>query len=98
MALRRGEEHDTRNSIRVYKDTMHKDSMEFGDNCARAQPQQELNIAERVAAYSSGDMDMVARIDEREERRRKWKSYDRSVHKNCADISRVQSAKGNSSS
>ena len=27
--------------------------------------QQELKIAERVAAYNAGDMDKIARIDER---------------------------------
>ena len=46
---------------------------EFSDPFARccAPPQQESKIPERVAAYNAGDMDEVARIDEREEERKK---------------------------
>ena len=41
---------------------MREDAMEFGDPLARAPTQQELKIAERFAAYNTGDMDKVARI------------------------------------
>ena len=72
--------------------------MEFGDPYVRAPTQQELKIAERVAANNAGDMDKVARIDEREEKRRRWKSYHRSVRKYHAGISKASSSKVNSSS
>ena len=45
--------------------------MEFGDRQVRAPTQQELKIAECVDVYNSGDMDKVARLDEREEKRPK---------------------------
>ena len=98
VAPSRAEEHYARDTIRLYRDTMREDAMEFGYPAVRAPTQQELKIAERVAAYSSGDMDKVARIDEREEQRRKWKSYHRSVRRYHAGISKASSSKGNSSS
>ena len=98
MAPSRGEEHDARDTIRLYKDTMSEDAMDFCDPDIRAPTQQELKIAGRVVAYNTGDMDKVARIDEREEQRRKWKSYHRSVCKYHAGISKASSLKGNSSS
>ena len=67
----RGEEHDTRDMICIYKNTMREDAMEFGYLCVRAPTQQELKIAERVAAYNTDDMDRIARIDERDEQCRK---------------------------
>ena len=98
MAPSRGEEHYARDTIRIYKDTMREDAMEFGDPYVRAPTQQELKIAERVAAYNSCDMDKVARIDERDEQCRNWKSYHRSVRKYHAGVSKASSSKGNSSS
>ena len=94
VAPSRREEHDARNTIRLYKDTVREDAMEFGDPNIRALAQQELNIAERIAAYNSCDLDKVARIDEREEQRRKWKAYHRSVRKYHAGISKASSSKG----
>ena len=44
-----GEEDDARDTIRLYKDTMHKDAMELGDPLVRAATQQELKIVELVA-------------------------------------------------
>ena len=67
MAPSCGEEHDARDTIRLYPDTLREDAIEFGDPADRAQTKQELKITERVAAYISGNMDEVARIDEREE-------------------------------
>ena len=98
MAPNHREEHDARDAIRIYKGTMCEDAMGLGDPAVRARTQQELEIAERVAAYISGDMDKVARIDEREEQRRKCKSYYRSVRKYHAGISKALSSKHNSSS
>ena len=68
-----GEEHDACDIIRLYKDTMPEYAMDFSDplSSARASTLQELKIAERVPAYNGGDMDRIARIDEREEERRK---------------------------
>ena len=43
------EKHDVGDTIRIYKDTISEDAMEFGDPYVRASTQQELNIAERVA-------------------------------------------------
>ena len=87
MVLSRGEEHDARDTSRIYKDTMREDTMAFGDSYVRVSTQQELKIAERVAAYNVGDMDNVARIDERDKQRRKCKSYHRSVRRYRAGIS-----------
>ena len=64
----------------------------------RAPNQQELKIAERVSSYNAGDMVTVTRIDEREEERRKWKAYHRSICKYRAGISKALSSKGNKSS
>ena len=46
-----GKDHDARDIIRLYKDTMREDAIEFGDllESIRAPTQQELKIAERVA-------------------------------------------------
>ena len=64
-----GEKHDTRDIFRMYKDNMRENVMEIGDPYDHAPTQQDLKIAERVAVYSSGDMDRVVLIDEREEQR-----------------------------
>ena len=98
VAPSRGEEHKARDTICLYKDMMRKDAMEFGDPFVRAPTQQELNIAERFAAYNSAGMDKVARIDKREEDRRKWKAYHRSIRKYRAGVSKASSSKGNNSS
>ena len=67
VAPSRGEEHDARDTICVYKDTICEDSREFSDPHVRAQTQHELKIAERVAASNACDGDQVARIDEHKE-------------------------------
>ena len=71
MATSRREEHDARYNIRLYKDTMREDAIEFGDPAVRAPTQPELKLAERVVSCNSGDMDKVSRIDERDKQRRK---------------------------
>ena len=81
--------HDARDTIRLYKDKMCEDAIEFGDPQVHAQTQQELKIAERVTAYNSGEMDKFSRLDEREEERRKWKSYHRDARKYRAGVSKV---------
>ena len=54
-----------RDTIRICKDTMREDEMEFGDPYVSAPNLQELKIAECVVAYNAGDMDKVTRIDAR---------------------------------
>ena len=100
MVTSRREECYARNTIRLYKDTTCEDTKEFGDPFAsdRAQTQQELKITDRVAAYNAGSIDKVARIDEREEERRKWNTYHPNVRKYLADISKASSSKGNNPS
>ena len=53
---------------------MSEDSIVFCDSYVRAPIQQELKIAELVAANNAVDMDIVARIDELEEERPRRKS------------------------
>ena len=96
VAPSRWEEHCARDTIRLYKDTVREDATEFGDQGIFAPTKQELKIAERFAAYNSADMDKVTWIDEREEQRRKWKSYHRSIRKYHAGIPKASSSKGNS--
>ena len=98
VAPSRTEEHDARDTISIYKDTIREYVMEFDDPYVRAQTQHEMKISDRVATYNAGDMDTVGRIDELEEQRRKWKSYYRSVLKYHAGISKLSFSKGNSSS
>ena len=45
-----GEEHNARDAIRLCKDTIREDAMDFGDPAARAPTQLNLKIAARVAA------------------------------------------------
>ena len=59
-----------RDTIRLYKDMMREDAMEFNCSLVRSPTQQKLKIADCVTAYNSGDKDKFARIDEREEKRR----------------------------
>ena len=68
MVLSWYEEHNVRDKISLYKDTMHKDVMELGADIAifQAPTQEELKIAECVTAYHVGDLGKVAFIDERE--------------------------------
>ena len=82
-----------RDTIRLYNETIREDAMELGDSTVRGSTQQELKIAEPVSAYNSDEMDKVARIDEREEQRHKWKAYHRSVPKYRAGISKASSLK-----
>ena len=98
MAPIRGEEHDARDTIRLYQNTMRKGAMEFGDPLVGAPARQELKIAERVAAYNAGNMDKVARIDKREEERRKWKTYHSNVRKYRAAVSKASFSKSDNPS
>ena len=84
-----------RNTICICKDTIREDAKEFGYPLAsfRAPAQQELKISERIAAYNGDDIDKVARIDEREDKRRKWKTYHRNIRKYRAGVSKVSSSK-----
>ena len=95
VAPSRDEEHDSRDTIRLYKDTMLEDAIEFGDPLVRAPSQQELKIVERVSVYNAGDIDKVARNDKREEERHKWKAFHESVRKYRAGVSKGSSSKGN---
>ena len=94
MAPSRGEEHDPCNAIRLYKDPIREDAMELNSLLAsvRAPTQQELNIAEGVAAYNTGNMEKVAHIDEHEEECCKRKAYHHNVCKYCASISKTYSS------
>ena len=76
--------------IRFYQDAIREDATELGDSLANvcAPLQQELNIAERVVVYNYSDMSKIARIDERDEERRKWKAYHRTVRKYSASVSK----------
>ena len=66
MSKTHRDERYARDTIRICKDTMRKDAMEFGDPYIRVPTQQGLKIAECVAAYKAGDVDKVSCIDERE--------------------------------
>ena len=82
-------EHDAHDTARFYKDTMRKDTIELGDPHVCVPIQQDSNITDGIAAYNAVDMDKVAPIDKREEERRKWKAYLRTVRKNRAGISKA---------
>ena len=96
VAPSHGEKHVTCDTVSLYKDTISEDEMEFCDllTSVRAPTQHELKIAEHVAAYSAGDMDKVARIDESEEERRTGKAYHCDIRKYCANASKASSLKG----
>ena len=98
VAPRRGEEHNPCDTIRLYLDTLRDDSMRIVDPHVRAPSQQDLKIAECVAAHNTDSMEKVARIDEREKERFKWKTYNRSIHKFRAGLPQTSSSKGNSCS
>ena len=91
QAPTRGEEHDARDAVRLYKDTLREDALEFGDveAAVRLPTKHERNVAERVAAVEAGDVEKVARIDARENERCKWKAYHRSVRKARANASKA---------
>ena len=57
-----GEEHDARDIIRLYKDMMCENVIEFGDPLASVHvaTQKKLKITERFVAYDAGDMNNVA--------------------------------------
>ena len=95
MASSSGEEHDVRYIIRLCKDTMREDAIEFGNPLAtlRAPTQQELKIPVPLAAYNAGHIDKVAHIDECEEESRKWRVYPRNVCKYRASVSKAASSK-----
>ena len=63
--------HDPCDTVRLYKNTMLEDAMEFSDPLAsiHAPTQQTLKIDERVATYISREMDKDTRIDEADEER-----------------------------
>ena len=69
--------------------------MDFGDPLAsfRVPTQQQLKMAECVAAYNAGNMDKVARIDEREEGRQKWEVHHRELSKYGANVYKVAFSK-----
>ena len=62
---------------------MREDVFEFSGLLASvyAPTQQELKIAEYVAAFNAGGMSKIARIDESDEERRKRKAYHHNVRK-----------------
>ena len=62
---------------------MHEYAMMFSDPLlsVSALTQEELKIAECVAAYKAGDMDNVARIDENDKESRKQKGSHRNICK-----------------
>ena len=70
---------------------MHKDMLEFGDPSAveRKLKKHELKVAGRAAAIQASDVAKIARIDVREENRRKWKDYHRSIRQARAYASNV---------
>ena len=74
--------------------------MKLGGSLAsvRAPTQQNLKIIVHVASYSAGVMNKVARIDEGEEERRKWKSYYRNIPKHRARLSKEASENEDNSS
>ena len=49
----------------------------------------ELKVSERAAAVQAGDIARLVRIDAREEERRKWKAYHRSIRKAPIKISKA---------
>ena len=79
VAPSRDDEHDTRDTMRLCKDTMREDAMELGDPLASicALTHRELKIAQRVAVYNPGDLYKISRVDVLDEERRKRKEYHR---------------------
>ena len=85
------------NTIRLYKDTMREDAMEFANPLVHAPTLQESRSLSIFSAYSADHMDKFARIYERAAALRKRKSYHRSVRKFRACVSRASSSKVNNS-
>ena len=91
QAETRGEEHDARDAVRLYRETMREGMLEFGDpsTVELKLTKHELKIAERAAAVQAGDVAKVAHIDACEEDRRKWKAYHRNIRKARAKASKA---------
>ena len=72
-----------RDTICLYKSTLHEDektlSNLFASSCAPTR--QELKIVEHASAYFPGDMDKVARIDERDDERRECEAHHCEIYK-----------------
>ena len=85
----RGEEHDAREAVRFYKETMRKEMLEFGNpsTVEGKLMKYDLKVAERSTAVHTGDVAMSPRIDAREEERRKWMAYHRCIRKTHAKAS-----------
>ena len=77
QAPTRDKEHHARDAVHLYKETLREDMLEFGDSstveCKLTK--HELKAAERAAAVQAGDVAKAARIDAREEKRRRLKAY-----------------------
>ena len=73
QALNRGEEHDARDAIPLYKETMCENMLEFDDPSAveRKLTIHELRLSGHDAAVQSGYVAKVARIEDGEDERRK---------------------------
>ena len=69
MALNLGEQYDSCNAMRFYKDILCEDVIEFGDILAsfRVETHQKVKIAVCISAYNAGEIDNIARIDVRVE-------------------------------
>ena len=80
------------NTIRFYKETTHEEMLEFGDPSIveRKLTKHELKDAQWAAAEQADNVANVARVDAREEERRKWKAYHRSAGKARSDVSKVR--------
>ena len=77
---------EVRNTIHLYKDSMRKYMIEYGDIIVFAPTYQEMQIAECVAAYSSANMNEVARIYGRQEERHKRKLYHRNYRQYIVQV------------
>ena len=83
----RGAEHDAREVIRLYREMLREDALEFSEVCAepREATKHELKVAERVPAYKRANIGKVKRIDARDGEHLKWKAHHLSV-RNTHDI------------
>ena len=91
QAPARAEEHDARDAVCLYKETMREYILEFGDPSMveRKLMRHVSEIAVRAAVVQSGDVAKVARIDVREVERRKWKAYHCKICKACSKPSKA---------
>ena len=69
-----GKGRDARDIVRLDKDRLYKDTMEFRDQLANigALTTHKLKISELVVTQDVGDMRKLPRIDRDGERRRRW--------------------------